>query len=87
MYHDSQYTWSEQHNFLGTGLSKSIQRGVADYGAGAAMLTAAFNPWSDFSFKDRVLGVLAGEALMIQGVIRLAPETWIVGVGLDLLFY
>jgi len=87
MYHDSQYVWSEQHNFLGTGLSKSIQRGVADYGAGAAMMTAAFNPWSDLSFKERVLGVIAGEALMIQGLIRLAPETWIVGVGLDLIFY
>ena len=84
---DSQYSWSEQHNFLGTGLSKNIQRGVADYGAGAAMTVAAFNPWSDLSFKDRVLGALAGEGLMIQGVFRLAPETWLGGIMLDLLFY
>jgi hypothetical protein len=87
MYHDSQYRWTSQHNFLGTALSKNIQRGIADYGAGAAMWTAAINPWSDLGFKERVLGIIAGEGLMMQAAIRISPPTWIAGVGLDLIFY
>ena len=87
MYHDSQYQWTQQHNFEGTGMVKSMQRGIADYGAGAAMWTAAINPWSDLGFKERVLGIIAGEALMIQGVIRLSPSTWGIGPLVDLIFY
>ena len=87
MYHDSQYVWTEQHNFLGTALNKNIQRGVADYGAGAAMWTAAINPWSDLGFKERVLGIIAGESLMIQGIIRINPATMIAGLMADLIFY
>jgi len=87
MYHDSQYSWTAQHALPGTGLMKSGQRGIADYGAGAAMMTAAFNPWSDLSFKERVLGVIAGEALMLQGILRLDPATYLPMVVVDLIFY
>jgi hypothetical protein len=88
MMHDSQYQMTGDRNYApGLGLMKSGERGLYDYGAGAAMMTAAFNPWSDLTFKDRILAFAAGESLMIQGAIRLSPATWIVGVGLDLIFY
>lgn len=88
MMHDSQYQMTEDRNYApGLGIMKSGERGLYDYGAGAAMMTAAFNPWSDLDFTDRVLAFAAGEALMIQGAIRLSPPTYIVGIVLDILFY
>jgi len=86
--HDSQYQWSENNlNAPGAALTKSLFRGVVDYGAGAAMWVASFNPFNDLTFKDRVLGILAGEGLMIQGIVRVSPVGWTVGPMADLLFY
>jgi len=68
--HDMWYAMTaDTHNM------RSLYRGVADYGAGAAMMTAAFNPWSDLDWKGRVLAFAAGDILMIQGLLRLNPVT------------
>ena len=80
--HDMWYSMSAD-----TGGMRSGYRGLADYGAGAAMMTAAFNPWSDLDFKGRVLAFLAGDVLMIQGLLRLNPATWMGMKMLDKLFY
>lgn len=72
-YHDQQYAWTEKHSLPGSGMITSGIRGLSDYGAGSAMVVAAFNPWSDLSFKDRVLALVAGTGLQIQGVVRLSP--------------
>jgi len=87
MYHDSQYSWTAQHTIPGTGLVTSGIRGVADYGAGAAMMTAAINPWSDLELKDRALAFVAGDVLMVQGLMRLNPVTWVGMALVDWLFY
>jgi len=86
--HDSHYQWSNE-NFTapGSGLPKSIFRGVVDYGAGAAMWMEALNPFNDLSAKDRLLGILAGEGLMIQGIVRVSPVGWTVGPMADLILY
>ena len=85
--HDSQYSWTAQHTIPGTALVTNGMRGIADYGAGAAMMTAAINPWSDLTMKDRALAFVAGDVLMIQGILRLSPPTML-GMGIiDLLFY
>lgn len=80
--HDMWYAMSAD-----TGGMRSGYRGLADYGAGAAMMTAAFNPWSDLDAKGRVLAFLAGDVLMIQGLLRLNPATWMGMRMLDKLFY
>ena len=84
MYHDGQYSWSESHMF---GVQKNIFRGGMDYGAGAAMTLAAFNPWSDLTMKDRTLAFIAGQGLMTQGILRMNPAFWLAGATADLLFY
>jgi hypothetical protein len=86
-YHDSQYSWTGQHVRPHSRILSSGMRGVADYGAGAAMMTAAFNPFSDLSFNERILGFVAGDVLMIQGLMRLNPATWLGMVFLDWLVY
>ena len=84
MYHDGQYAWTEDRMF---GIQKSVSRGVVDYGAGAAMTTAAFNPWSDLTMKDRLLAFGAGQALMVQGILRINPAFFLAGVVADIIFY
>jgi len=51
------------------------------------MMTAAFNPWSDLDFKERVLAYVAGDVLMIQGLLRLNPITIGPMAFFDWLFY
>jgi len=87
MYHDSQYSWTAQHTLPGGAMVTSGMRGLADYGAGAAMMTASLNPWSDLTMKDRALAFVAGDVLMIQGILRLSPPTMLGMVFLDWLFY
>ena len=88
MMHDSQYEWTDKElSAPGMGVPKSVARGLSDYGAGAAMMTAAFNPWENLSFDERVLGYIAGTALMMQGSIRLTPVGWVAGPLLDVIFY
>jgi len=72
-YHDQQYAWTEKHSMTGTGMVTSGIRGISDYGAGSAMIVASLNPWSSLSWKDRLLGLIAGTGLQIQGIIRLSP--------------
>lgn len=84
MYHDGQYSWSDSHMM---GIQKTIFRGYMDYGAGAAMTVATFNPWSDLTMKDRVLAFGAGQVLMTQGILRINPLFWLAGMTADLLFY
>ena len=85
--HDSQYSWTAQHTLPGGAMVTSGIRGVADYGAGAAMMTAAINPWSDLTMKDRALAFVAGDVLMIQGILRLSPPTMLGMAVLDILLY
>lgn len=85
--HDSQYSWTAQHTVPGTGLITSGIRGVADYGAGAAMVNASINPWSDLTMKDRVLAFGAGQGLMFQGILRLSPPTMLGAWMLDKILY
>jgi len=87
MYHDQQYSWTAQHTLPGTGIVTSGMRGISDYGAGAAMVNAALNPWSDLDFKDRALAFMAGDLLMVQGMLRLNPVTWGPMAFFDWLFY
>jgi len=82
--HDMWYDMSER---TGPSTLRNVYRGVADYGAGAAMMTAAFNPWSDLDFKGRVLAFTAGDVLMIQGLLRLNPATMLGMTVLDWIFY
>lgn len=65
----------------------SMERGLYDYGAGAAMMTAAWNPFERLSGKDRVLGHAAGAALMVQGSLRLNPATALPMALIDWMFY
>lgn len=87
MYHDSQYSWTAQHTLPGGAMLTSGMRGLADYGAGAAMVTAAINPWSSLTMKERALAFVAGDVLMFQGILRLSPPTMLGMVFLDWLFY
>jgi len=65
--------------------ARSIVRGFVDYGAGSAMLLQSLNPWADVD--SRSLGLLAGSALILQGLIRLQPG-YLLWTGLaDLFFY
>jgi hypothetical protein len=86
-YHDQQYSWTEKHSIPGTRVVTSGIRGISDYGAGSAMIVASVNPWSDLGFKDRVLGLIAGTGLQIQGILRLNPATMIPMAIIDQTFY
>jgi len=66
---------------------RSQYRGLADYGAGASMLIGAFNPYLDLSIGDRALAFMAGEVLMVQGLLRLNPATMLGMTVIDWLFY
>ena len=84
MFHDGQYAWTDQRML---GIQKSVARGVVDYGAGAAMTVAAFNPWSDLTMKDRTLALIAGQGLMTQGILRVNPAFFLAGMVADIIFY
>lgn len=86
-YHDSQYAWTAEHSLPGGALVTSGIRGISDYGAGSAMIVSAFNPWSNLSWKDRLLGVIAGTGLQIQGIIRLNPSTMVPMAVIDQAVY
>jgi len=88
MMHDSQYEWTQENlNEPQFAVVKSMTRGLSDYGAGASMWLASLNPFNELSFKDRLLGLLAGEALMIQGAVRLSPVGWTAGPIVDRMIY
>jgi len=76
--HDSQYAWTAEHTMPGTGIITSGARGIADYGAGSAMILSSLNPWSGLSFKERLLGLAAGTGLQAQGIFRLSPGGWVI---------
>jgi hypothetical protein len=54
---------------------RSPVRGMVDVAAGSGMFLQSLNPWSDLDADDRVLGVIAGTGLMIQGALRVHPLT------------
>ena len=56
-------------------VGRSALRGVADIGAGSAMMTAAYNPWADLGWTDRGYAAGAGVFLIAQGALRLHPVT------------
>lgn len=87
MYHDMQYSWTERHDLPGGGLVKSGMRGLSDYGAGAAMMTAAINPFSDLNVGQRILAWEGGVLLQVQGILRLNPATGAGGVLADIFLY
>ncbi len=66
---------------------RSVARGFVDYGAGSAMVLQSLNPWANVD--SRTLGLIAGAALIAQGVIRLYPNYWVqLGAALgDFFFY
>jgi len=86
-YHDQQYAWTEKHSMTGTGVITSGARGISDYGAGSAMIVASLNPWSSLSWKDRLLGLVAGTGLQVQGIFRLTPAGWVVMPAVDKYVY
>jgi len=90
MYHDSQYSRTGASNTSGLPImpvGRSPLRGVADLGAGSAMLTAAYNPWSDLGWTDRGYAAGAGAFLIGQGALRLHPVTMAPMAILDAVFY
>jgi len=68
MYHDAGY----DSYTGGGGARRALTRAYHDLGAGAAMVTAGFNPWSD---APLALSVIAGTALVGQGILRVHPAT------------
>lgn len=70
MHHDAGYA------SYGGGMAaqRALIRSYHDLGAGSAMITAGLNPWSD---APLVLSVLAGAALIGQGIARIHPATFI----------
>ena len=86
-FHDQIYSWTNKHQIPGGRLITSGIRGVGDYGAGAAMVMDAFNPWSGLEVDARILGFVAGELLMMQGLLRLNPATMFPMAVVDWLFY
>ena len=68
MYHDAGYSLSQDYPTP----AKALTRGYHDLGAGAAMITAGLNPWSDAPFA---MSVIAGVGLAGQGFLRIHPMT------------
>jgi len=90
MYHDSQYSRTGAKGAAGLPvipIGRSPLRGVADLGAGSAMMNAAYNPWSDLTWTDRGYAAGAGAVLIAQGALRLHPLTMAPMALLDALFY
>ena len=80
MYHDAGYSSYTG----GSSRSRLLTRGFHDFGAGAAMLTAAINPWSDAPFA---MSTLAGAALVAQGILRFHPLTAVPMMIIDFTLY
>ncbi len=57
------------------------------FGAGSAMVNASVNPYNDLTWKDRILGFVAGSGLIIQGVARVHPVTTLPMGLLDYVVY
>jgi hypothetical protein len=68
MYHDRGYSLSDDYSTP----AKALSRGFHDLGAGAAMITASVNPWSDAPFA---MSVICGVGLTAQGFLRVLPGT------------
>jgi len=68
MYHDRGYSISDDYSTP----AKALSRGFHDLGAGAAMITASVNPWSDAPFA---MSVICGVGLTAQGFLRVLPGT------------
>lgn len=66
---------------------RSPVRGMVDVAAGSGMFLQSLNPWSDLDADDRVLGVIAGTGLMIQGALRVHPLTAGPMILIDWVFY
>jgi len=80
MYHDAGYS-----SYSGAGYRRRLlTRGFHDLGAGSAMLTAGLNPWSD---APLAMSVLAGAALITQGILRFHPLTALPMAIIDFTFY
>jgi len=89
-FHDSQYSRTGATNSSGLPVmpvGRSPLRGVADLGAGSAMLTAAYNPWADLGWTDRGYAAGAGSVLIGQGILRLHPLTMAPMAIIDAIFY
>jgi len=84
MRHDAQYEATDGLTMPGI---RSHVRGVADIGSGSSMLISSVNPWSSADTSERILSAAAGAALLAQGTLRLAPQTRLMMVVLDRIFY
>jgi len=80
MYHDAGYSSYTGGSYR----TRLLTRGFHDFGAGAAMLTAAMNPWSDAPFA---MSTVAGAALIAQGIIRFHPLTALPMAIIDFTLY
>jgi len=90
MYHDSQYSRTGATGAAGLPvlpIGRSPLRGVADLGAGSALMTAAYNPWSGLAWTDRGYAAGAGVVLIAQGALRLHPLTMAPMALIDAIFY
>jgi len=90
MIHDGQYSRTGATNQAGLPvmpIGRSAVRGIADLGAGSAMMNAAYNPWSDLGWTDRGYAAGAGAALLVQGVVRLHPVTMLPMALIDSILY
>lgn len=90
MIHDGQYSRTGSSNAAGLPvmpIGRSAVRGIADLGAGSAMMNAAYNPWSDLGWTDRGYAAGSGAALLVQGVLRLHPVTMLPMALIDSILY
>ncbi len=82
MSHDRYYQETQDYP-----AGRSQVRGPVDFGAGSAMVNASVNPYNDLTWKDRILGFVAGSGLIIQGVARVHPVTTLPMGLLDYVVY
>jgi len=80
MHHDAGYSSYEG----GSAAQRALIRSYHDLGAGSAMITAGLNPWSD---APLVLSLLAGAALIGQGIARIHPATFVPMALIDAVAY
>jgi len=70
MYHDAGYSSYTGGSYR----TRLLTRGFHDFGAGAAMLTAAMNPWSDAPFAIRFHPLTALPMAIIDFTLYDTPE-------------
>jgi len=80
MYHDAGYSSYTG----GSGARRALTRAYHDIGAGSAMITAGLNPWSD---APLAMSIIAGTALIGQGLLRIHPVTAIPMAIIDAIAY